>query len=602
MKEKNNKIFIAIIITALIIGGFLYFFNISEVEARSGCCSWHGGVCGCQCCDGTPLSSTCLPYYPECGGGFPSYDIPSYDIPSYDIPSYTPSIPDCPLNSYYDSISGSCKCYFGYVASGGKCISADQYCRDLFGFNARYNILTDSCECGYGYVISGNRCVSGDSLCRNKYGIHSSYDSLSETCKCDYGYVFDSNDQCVSQDDYCQDLYDYYAEYDSLTDKCVCKRGYVFNSSMTKCIDGNSYCRNKYGYHTSYDYWDKTCKCDSGYIFSDNKCIDGDAYCQNQYGIHSSYDTLTKSCECDYGYKLINGECAKPEPVIYSFYPATVRAGETVTVSGNNFGNYKGKVILNTLSFGTLEKISSFDIKSWSNNKIKFVVPEDKEPDLYYIRIKPSVTFSSEETVSSSKLEVLMPLPEIYSIFPLEAEIGKEITIQGENFGDDKYGDLYLYVGNTKVNSGNIISWWDDKITFETTDYLESGYVVLKDNTIDVRGSYLEILEPKEDNIPFYSFTPTKEKIATEPEFQPSKESQPRAESQSQPEQKIKSPHQEEFQPTTEEPQLSEFQEPKKEEQQEISNEQEQEQKKSIWVFLASIFTATKNFFYGPFR
>src|SRR6266566_3431561 len=35
-------------------------------EARSGCCSHHGGVCGCGCCDGSPLSAICAPYYPEC--------------------------------------------------------------------------------------------------------------------------------------------------------------------------------------------------------------------------------------------------------------------------------------------------------------------------------------------------------------------------------------------------------------------------------------------------------------------------------------------------------------------------------------------------------
>jgi len=35
-------------------------------EARRGCCSHHGGVCGCKCCDGTPLSATCAPYYPAC--------------------------------------------------------------------------------------------------------------------------------------------------------------------------------------------------------------------------------------------------------------------------------------------------------------------------------------------------------------------------------------------------------------------------------------------------------------------------------------------------------------------------------------------------------
>lgn len=51
---------------------FLFFFLIfnSSVFARSGCCSHHGGVCGCGCCDGTSLSATCAPYYPSCGGGY----------------------------------------------------------------------------------------------------------------------------------------------------------------------------------------------------------------------------------------------------------------------------------------------------------------------------------------------------------------------------------------------------------------------------------------------------------------------------------------------------------------------------------------------------
>lgn len=48
---------------------FLLFFITSKVEARSGCCSHHSGVCGCGCCDGTSLSTTCLPYYPQCMSG-----------------------------------------------------------------------------------------------------------------------------------------------------------------------------------------------------------------------------------------------------------------------------------------------------------------------------------------------------------------------------------------------------------------------------------------------------------------------------------------------------------------------------------------------------
>jgi len=43
-----------------------FFLLTNTAEARSGCCSHHGGVCGCGCCDGTSLSTTCAPYYPSC--------------------------------------------------------------------------------------------------------------------------------------------------------------------------------------------------------------------------------------------------------------------------------------------------------------------------------------------------------------------------------------------------------------------------------------------------------------------------------------------------------------------------------------------------------
>lgn len=51
---------------------FLLFAFISpnqKVEAWPGCCSHHKGVCGCGCCDGTGLSSTCAPHYPKCSDG-----------------------------------------------------------------------------------------------------------------------------------------------------------------------------------------------------------------------------------------------------------------------------------------------------------------------------------------------------------------------------------------------------------------------------------------------------------------------------------------------------------------------------------------------------
>src|SRR5258708_5301077 len=51
-----------------------FLLSSNEIFARSGCCSHHGGVCGCGCCDGTSLSDTCAPYYPECYQVVPTYD------------------------------------------------------------------------------------------------------------------------------------------------------------------------------------------------------------------------------------------------------------------------------------------------------------------------------------------------------------------------------------------------------------------------------------------------------------------------------------------------------------------------------------------------
>lgn len=131
------------------ISGFLYFFNISEVEARSGCCSWHGGVCtykcpdginvGYRCCDGTSLSAKCAPYYSSC-------------------PVFK-STPKCSSHSTYNSLTGSCECNYGYIVSGDKCIDADTFCQDKHGLHSNYDSLSKSCKCDYGYKLINTKCV-----------------------------------------------------------------------------------------------------------------------------------------------------------------------------------------------------------------------------------------------------------------------------------------------------------------------------------------------------------------------------------------------------------------------------------------------------------
>src|ERR1700683_5099631 len=71
--------FEAVLVTLILLGSV-------SVSARQGCCSWHSGVCGCSCCDGSPLSAKCLPYYPACTQGQRAPDF-STPAPESNAPS-----------------------------------------------------------------------------------------------------------------------------------------------------------------------------------------------------------------------------------------------------------------------------------------------------------------------------------------------------------------------------------------------------------------------------------------------------------------------------------------------------------------------------------
>ena len=230
-------------ITTGLLGLFFLFFSQvysqKTVYAQQGCCSWHGGISYCDystgryvCIDGS--------YSPTCTCGYPSY---------------TPQ-PSCPLFSSYNSLTQSCECYSGYVTSGNQCISNDQYCRNLYGYNSRYNILKDTCECSYGYVFdsSSNSCKSGDQVCWDKYGYQSEYNNLDNACECSYGYVFNSSgNECISEDEACKEQFGYGAKAALSGDTCECKYGYIWEGN--RCVwDISTYDEISTGQTSNLDY------------------------------------------------------------------------------------------------------------------------------------------------------------------------------------------------------------------------------------------------------------------------------------------------------------------------------------------------------------
>jgi len=104
MKMRGGFLLILILLFLFV---FAYF---NQVDARSGCCSWHGGVCGCGCCDGTPLSATCAPYYPGCSG---SLNYQSAYIPPPPRPQvYCPSV--AARNTFYPNYNGTFRVFFDW--------------------------------------------------------------------------------------------------------------------------------------------------------------------------------------------------------------------------------------------------------------------------------------------------------------------------------------------------------------------------------------------------------------------------------------------------------------------------------------------------------
>ncbi len=295
----------------IIIFAFLTLTILARTaDARSGCCSWHGGVCGYGCCDGTPLSDICAPYYSP-----PSYSPPSYTPTPIYIP---PQAPTCPSMSYYDSLSDSCKCYSGYRVGSNligqqACISDDDYCKNLFGYNTHYDSLSGRCECLYGYVVNNNSCVYGNTYCHNQLGIMSSYDSLSKTCGCDYGYYYNGS-ICISKNtpglsvDY-SGLSELLNSYQSLscpvnssptTDgKCNCNVGYQSNVAKDGCEVACPLNSTKIG---------NSCTCHDGYVMSNNQCITNTQDCINSFGanvtgVKNIEGTGTSTCYCASGYQ-----------------------------------------------------------------------------------------------------------------------------------------------------------------------------------------------------------------------------------------------------------------------------------------------------------
>ena len=380
MKNNSKKI---CIVSSIILFIAISFYA-SQAEARSGCCSWHGGVCGCRCCDGTSLSAKCAPYYPSC-----SYtSAPISTLPKkYDCSQYG-------LFAYSDGL-GYCKCMSGYV----------------WGTN----------------ILGDKACVSGSSKCYDQYGYGSTYDSLSGKCKCSYGYIWSTDilgkDKCVSESQYCRDKYGFSSRFNSLTDKCECISGYELTvkkyGSGLECKS----CFSKYGLYSSYDYLSKKCKCDNGYTLSDDKkCVKKQ---NNVYFILKELDTSEKKAiiksEYNYQHYLITYGYG-----CYNFSIKRYLKNKIVVNLGTDFDIDKwDKIVLfdddEVCDIKSVKKVSSsFSLTPEENIYIPYVPPVVKGitniiPEGALIRATNGIDIYIVKYIGSKKFKRLILSPSVFN-------------------------------------------------------------------------------------------------------------------------------------------------------------------------------------------
>jgi hypothetical protein len=126
-------------------------------------------------------------------------------------------------------------------------------------------------------------------------------------------------------------------------------------------------------------------------------------------------------------FEVPGGEFEMLSPTISSISPATVRAGENITITGTNFNSYS----YNKVFIGQTEITSSYSSSGYTS--ISVYAPSNFAPGDYKVRMSNGI-----DTVEApGTLKVVVP--SITGISPTSGYSGTTLTVSGHNFTNDYY-------------------------------------------------------------------------------------------------------------------------------------------------------------------
>jgi formylglycine-generating enzyme required for sulfatase activity len=160
---------------------------------------------------------------------------------------------------------------------------------------------------------------------------------------------------------------------------------------------------------------------------------------------------------------IIVNQQNQPDPIVSSLSSNSFKIGETITIIGQNFGQFKTDS--SSVSFNG---VAAQNYLLWETTMIKVVVPDNATSG----QLKVIIGKQSSNGVSYTINSAIQP-PSITVITQTSAQSGQVIQILGKNFGSIK-GDSYVLFGSTQAV--NYTAWNDTEIQVEVPD-MASGTV-----------------------------------------------------------------------------------------------------------------------------
>jgi transglutaminase-like putative cysteine protease len=197
------------------------------------------------------------------------------------------------------------------------------------------------------------------------------------------------------------------------------------------------------------------------------------------------YGNWYTSLVCIFGLLLICA-CGPKPPVIHSIDPKIGKAGEVLTITGENFGKERDESYV-TIG-GSSPTNSSY--MSWRNDQISLKLPELGEAGLIYVYVKGR---KSNSALFSNQLSLPVvprgsevgPEPRVTSVNPLAAPVGSLISITGSNFGNLREGGgvFFSWTAETRSSAPEEAQ----KPAFVGVSESEFGYDLWNDREIRLR-------------------------------------------------------------------------------------------------------------------